>query len=835
MKINRNHWRVWICLFAALALTPKVFAQAEIKVPHVLPVAEDVKTPAPAPTVGESRIPRSSPRPTSTPAPIGTKHAPNAMAADAHARAMQQRFDHVQVGEPGDGAIWARGRDYKASFASDGVTFVPFFGSKAERNWPVRFTLDSAHIGAEEIAIEASAAPRHMGDHVDFARGAIVERWNLATGSIEQQFVIDALAPTGDLDLVIGVTTELCAESTHGALAFGCELGRVEYGAAVAIDADGRHFPLATTWNGTAIDLHLDRAALASARFPIVVDPVISTTTFDSSLSDDYTPDVAYEAATDSYLVVYEETYSATDHDVYGLHIDATGAPLYGGYLDYTTDDWVHPKVASNALAQNFLCVASVRPAAGGVREIRGVTFAAPTNTSGAQFSISGNEIGDKLNPDVGGDPVLSAPTYYFVVWQRNYSASDQDIHGRLVNSNGTNQSGTIFVDNSSNTIDTVPAISKSDGHAPFTTQNWTIVWQRFYFGTQEQVWGAQYLWDGSLTHATFPIDQGDHCLAPSVSSLSDGDGFTRPYMVSFQVQGQQQTDWDIIGAIFEGTQFVVGTDIGNQVSLATLSSNQIHPRVDCDGKHFSVTWAQEFLGGFYDWDIFVADLVYAGGYPHVTAWDTFAYTGLQELNPSITSTYSGGGAGVRYLAAWDQLDQYTPGSVHEIWTGLWDGGQGGFAKTFCFGDGSIGVCPCSNFGSAGNGCANSVNPNGANLSFAGNPWIGNDSFVLLGSGMPNSAALYFQGTAPANYSAGVTFGDGLRCVGGNTVRLGTKLNIGGASQVPDSGDPTISSHTILPSTGTLLYYQAWYRNAAAFCSASTFNLTNGLYAVWAP
>jgi hypothetical protein len=29
--------------------------------------------------------------------------------------------------------------------------------------------------------------------------------------------------------------------------------------------------------------------------------------------------------------------------------------------------------------------------------------------------------------------------------------------------------------------------------------------------------------------------------------------------------------------------------------------------------------------------------------------------------------------------------------------------------------------------------------------------------------------------------------------------------------------------------------YQAWYRNAAAFCTPSTFNLTNGYSVTWAP
>jgi hypothetical protein len=29
--------------------------------------------------------------------------------------------------------------------------------------------------------------------------------------------------------------------------------------------------------------------------------------------------------------------------------------------------------------------------------------------------------------------------------------------------------------------------------------------------------------------------------------------------------------------------------------------------------------------------------------------------------------------------------------------------------------------------------------------------------------------------------------------------------------------------------------YQVWYRNAAAFCTASTFNLTNGWRTTWGP
>jgi hypothetical protein len=150
----------------------------------------------------------------------------------------------------------------------------------------------------------------------------------------------------------------------------------------------------------------------------------------------------------------------------------------------------------------------------------------------------------------------------------------------------------------------------------------------------------------------------------------------------------------------------------------------------------------------------------------------------------------------------------------------------------FCFGDGSATPCPCGNAGAPGRGCANSVNAPGARLLVAGNPSVGADSLVLLGDGMPNAPALYFQGTAQQNGGLGVVFGDGLRCAGGMLVRLGTKTNSNGASAHPGPGDIAISVAGNL-SAGDLRTYQVWYRNAAAFCTGDTFNLSNGVQVTW--
>jgi hypothetical protein len=83
----------------------------------------------------------------------------------------------------------------------------------------------------------------------------------------------------------------------------------------------------------------------------------------------------------------------------------------------------------------------------------------------------------------------------------------------------------------------------------------------------------------------------------------------------------------------------------------------------------------------------------------------------------------------------------------------------------------------------------------------------------------------------------GAAFGDGLRCAGGSVQRLGIRLASGGSASfgaaVP--GDPLVSVQGSIPPTGATLYYQCWYRNAAVFCTAFTFNLSNGLVVTWSP
>ena len=156
----------------------------------------------------------------------------------------------------------------------------------------------------------------------------------------------------------------------------------------------------------------------------------------------------------------------------------------------------------------------------------------------------------------------------------------------------------------------------------------------------------------------------------------------------------------------------------------------------------------------------------------------------------------------------------------------------------FCAGDGAdpaVVACPCGNFGGAGRGCANSVNANGAQLAASGLPVVAQDTLTLATNGVTGSFALFFQGDAFEGNGTGALLGDGVRCVGGSLRRLGTRAASGGVATHGFASGSSIASIGLVSAAGGVEYYQAWYRNAASYCTSDTFNLTNGVRVLWVP
>jgi hypothetical protein len=153
-----------------------------------------------------------------------------------------------------------------------------------------------------------------------------------------------------------------------------------------------------------------------------------------------------------------------------------------------------------------------------------------------------------------------------------------------------------------------------------------------------------------------------------------------------------------------------------------------------------------------------------------------------------------------------------------------------------CAGDGSGAACPCGNFGAAGRGCENSLGTGGGSLAASGQARTSNDTLDLPASGLPAvGTALFFQGDDELANGLGAPFGDGLRCAGGEVRRLGVRPVSAGTASFGPTGLDTLSAVGLIPAEGAVRTYQVWYRNAASFCTPSTFNLTNGLRITWIP
>ena len=92
---------------------------------------------------------------------------------------------------------------------------------------------------------------------------------------------------------------------------------------------------------------------------------------------------------------------------------------------------------------------------------------------------------------------------------------------------------------------------------------------------------------------------------------------------------------------------------------------------------------------------------------------------------------------------------------------------------------------------------------------------------------------MFFQG---ASTIPPIVVDDGIGCVGGPVIRLGTKPVVANSSAYPTGADVIISIKGAIPAPGATRWYQCFYRNASAvFCPPATSNRTNGFEIVWAP
>ena len=163
---------------------------------------------------------------------------------------------------------------------------------------------------------------------------------------------------------------------------------------------------------------------------------------------------------------------------------------------------------------------------------------------------------------------------------------------------------------------------------------------------------------------------------------------------------------------------------------------------------------------------------------------------------------------------------------------------------TYLCDPGASGViaCPCTNPPSgSGRGCDNSSATGGASITGAGLNSLLAPTLNFTTSGeKPTATSIVLQGTLEV--TAGITFGQGVRCVGGALRRLYTKTAAAGSITAPSGADADIPTRSAFLgdtiSAGQDRWYMVYYRDPIVLggCSAfSTFNCTNTAKVTWQP
>ena len=114
-----------------------------------------------------------------------------------------------------------------------------------------------------------------------------------------------------------------------------------------------------------------------------------------------------------------------------------------------------------------------------------------------------------------------------------------------------------------------------------------------------------------------------------------------------------------------------------------------------------------------------------------------------------------------------------------------------------------------------------------AGLYAMGQPSIEANNFGLVASNLPaNQFGVMFYGQNQLNGGQGIPFGEGLRCVGGQSTRLGVQ-NSGSFGFIETSVDLSDPAYQGAIQIGNSLNFQLWYRDPSG--GPEGWNLSNGL------
>lgn len=679
------------------------------------------------------------------------------------------------------GELWVRGADYKARFDREGLTFVPFLGSHAPRNFPVRFAAPQARLAGALLDLDLEGGPLRAGSAIRYERGAMAEEFHIESGSVEQVFRFGRLVSAGDLVVRIAFESELVARQADSEIRFEGPWGGVRYGEALALDGSRELLRTSPRLVDGAIEIRIPSATLAQARGPLTIDPLISTFVIVLSAPDDRDADVAYDASLDRYAVVWQRIFSQTDSDAHGKLLDASGNVVQQFLIDVTQENANDPRIAGIDALDQFCTMHRTGTS-------QGTLYARLLDATGGVVSVGAPIVaytGQAIAHALGGDATNSPP--YAYLYAAPWTSWAYFLDYRMLSPTGQIVGSGWLEDNYDSGF-LSPRISKSAWISSGGQKLWIL--------------GCDY-WSNFLSRI------------PMVVSVSV-DGSAGQWLVWSLGVGNRLSDVSTPLETLDDqpTFLVVGSrDVSDpgevQVRLVrglspqgttlTLAPSQgANARVDTDGSSFVVSYTSLEQPGASE-RVQAVSLELSGGSLAISEQASLSPVGRVARRPALVSARKLGGVHRRFLVAWHQLSS----GSGDIVGALYD--TPGVGVRFC------------------TAAPNSVGP-GARIEASGSISLSANAFQLSVSGCPPSTpGLFYLGQNPIQFP----FGEGFRCIGGNSARMFPALATDpqGAASLALNFNQPYGSLVLSGPPGPC--YQFWYRDPAG--GPAGFNLSDAL------
>lgn len=242
-----------------------------------------------------------------------------------------------------NGALLGVARRWRATFGADDVEFLPALGKNAPQAAPFRLRFVDAHRDGAIVAAATTTAPGRDHDRrsVTYHRGALDERFVARPDGLKQSFVFrEPPRGRGDLVVRVAVTTPLQAVAGERLAWRNGRGGGVDLGDVVGIDAAGTRCAGSARLVDGGFELSLPAAFVERAAYPLELDPLIGAASEALPGADCDFPDVAYDAYTGTYCVVWTQFFSGgTTGIVAGVFYAASLQLAYAFAINQTGDE----------------------------------------------------------------------------------------------------------------------------------------------------------------------------------------------------------------------------------------------------------------------------------------------------------------------------------------------------------------------------------------------------------------------------------------------------------------------------------------------------------------